>query len=86
MSENRNDTETDYASVKDPLNMHRTASNETTLFSEIPNITNVEKFIIAPREGKKQFQFSVINFMKSKHFFLFFLRVNLAIKLLKIFQ
>ena len=30
MSENRNDTETEYASIKDLLNMHRTPSNETT--------------------------------------------------------
>ena len=29
MSENRNDTETEYASIKDLLNMHRTPSNET---------------------------------------------------------
>ena len=27
--------------------MHRTASNETTLVSEIPNITNEENVIIA---------------------------------------
>ena len=38
MSENRNDTETEYASVEDHLKMHRAASNETTLVSEIPNI------------------------------------------------
>ena len=30
MSENRNDTETEYASIKDLLNMHKTPSNETT--------------------------------------------------------
>lgn len=40
MSESINDTETAYASVKDPLNMHRTASNQTTLLSEIPNVIN----------------------------------------------
>ena len=33
MSENMNDTEIDYASVEDPLNIHKSASNETTLFS-----------------------------------------------------
>ena len=35
-----NSSESEYASVKDPLNMHRTATNETTLISEIPNIIN----------------------------------------------
>ena len=34
------ENETEYASVEDPLNMHITASNETTLISEIPNIIN----------------------------------------------
>ena len=39
MTENINDrSETDFTSVKDPLNMHRTAPNEITLVSEIPNI------------------------------------------------
>ena len=37
-SENRNDTETEYASIEDPLNIYRTASNETSLVSEIPSI------------------------------------------------
>ena len=38
MSENINNTESeaDYASVEDPLNMHRTASDETTLVPEVP--------------------------------------------------
>ena len=53
MSESINDTETEYASVGDPLNMHRTASNETTLVAEIPNIINEENIIIAPGQGKK---------------------------------
>ena len=44
-----------FASVEDPLNMHRTASNETTLVSEIPNIINGEHVIIAPGQGKKIF-------------------------------
>ena len=45
------------ASVDDPLIMHRTASNEATLVSEIPNIINTENVIIAPGQGKKQCQF-----------------------------
>ena len=38
MRENINHIEsrTEYASVEDPLNMHRTASNKATLISEIP--------------------------------------------------
>ena len=31
----------------------RSASNETTLVSEIPNIINVEKIIVAPWQEKK---------------------------------
>ena len=41
MAENINDrSKAEFASVEDPLNMHRTASNETTFVSEIPNIIN----------------------------------------------
>ena len=41
-----------YGSVEDPLNMHRTGSNETALVSQIPNIINDENVIIAPGQGK----------------------------------
>ena len=50
--ENVNESETEYASVEDPRNIHRTASNETTLVSDIPNIVNNENIIIAPGQGK----------------------------------
>ena len=40
-------SETQFALVEDPLNMHRTASNETNLVSEILNIINEEN-VIAP--------------------------------------
>ena len=53
MSENINDTEIEYASVEVPLNIHKSAANETTLFSEIPNIINEENIIIAPGLGKE---------------------------------
>ena len=47
MTENINDrSETKFASVEDPLNMHKTPSNETTLAIEIPNIINEENIII----------------------------------------
>ena len=84
MSENRNDSETEYALVEDPLNMHRTASNGATLVSKIPKIINEENVIIAPRKEKKLIL--VTNFVQRKHFLIFFLRVNLAIMLLEIFQ
>ena len=59
MTENNNDrSETEFASVDDLLNMHRTASNGTTLVSQIPNIINKENVIIPSGQiKKKQFQF-----------------------------
>ena len=54
MTENINSrSETKFASVEDYLNMHRTASSETILVSEILNITNDENVIIAPGQVKK---------------------------------
>ena len=51
ISESINDTEIEYASVEDPLDMQRTAS--TGLIFEILNIFNEESFIIvAPGQGK----------------------------------
>ena len=38
MSGSINDTKTVYTLVEDPLSMHRTALDDTNLFSEIPNI------------------------------------------------
>ena len=53
MSENiNNNSETKFASVADPLNMHRTESNETFLALEIPNMINKENIIIAPGQRK----------------------------------
>ena len=54
MNDHVNDprTKTEFASVEEPLNMHRTASNETTLVSEIPSITDEENILIAPGQGK----------------------------------
>ena len=49
---NENTSEAEYASVKDPLNMNRTATNETNLISDIPNIINEENVIIVPDQGK----------------------------------
>ena len=53
ITENINDRNVTVGSVEDPLNMHRTASNETILISEIPNIINEENVTIAPRQRKK---------------------------------
>ena len=53
MTENINDrSETEFTLVEDPLNMHRTALNVTTLVSEIPNTINQENGITAPGQGK----------------------------------
>ena len=49
---NYNRSETEFASVEDPLNMCKTASKETILVSEIPNIINEENVIIATGQGK----------------------------------
>ena len=53
MSERINDTGTEYASVEDPLNTHKTTWNEVTLILEIPSIIKKENVIIAPRQGGK---------------------------------
>ena len=47
MTENKNDrSATDFASVEDPLNMNRTASNETVVLSEVSNIILLAKMIL----------------------------------------
>ena len=53
ITENINDikSEIGHGSIGDPLNMYRSASNETTLPSEILNVNNEENVIIAPGEG-----------------------------------
>ena len=43
--------ETEFVSVEDPLNKHRTTSNEKILVSETPNIISEENFIITPGQG-----------------------------------
>ena len=45
--------ETEYDSVEDPLSVHRAASNETALVSEVPYITDNENIIITPVQAKK---------------------------------
>ena len=68
MRENINNTEeeTKHASVEDSLNMHRIASNETTLISEIPDIIIEENVIIAPRQGKIVVSISSDQFCKEQ--------------------
>ena len=65
--------ETEYDPVEDRLSMYKTASNEIALVSEVPYIINDENVIIAQGQDKKPVSIS-------------FLKVNLAIKLLEIFQ
>ena len=47
--------ETEYGSVEDPLSMHRTISNETTLLSEFLSIIN-NKNVIRAREASFHFK------------------------------
>lgn len=48
MRESINDTKTDYTSVEDPINMHRTASNKATPVSDIPDIIHGENVANVP--------------------------------------
>ena len=54
MSKDTNGTrsEIEFTLVEDPINMHRTALNETSLVSEIPNTIDKENVIIVPGQGK----------------------------------
>ena len=45
-------SKTEFSLVEDALNMYKTASNETTLVPEIPNIINEGNAISAPGQGK----------------------------------
>ena len=47
-----NRSKTEFTLVEDPLNMHRTTTNETTLASKAPNMINNKNVIIAPRQRK----------------------------------
>ena len=57
MTKNINNTrsETKFALVEDPLNIYRIASDQTTLVSEIPNISDEENIIIVPGQEKTPF-------------------------------
>ena len=65
-----------YALFEDQLNMHRTASNERTLISEILNLINEES------TGKLPASISSDKFCVKLAFFSFFLWVSVAIMLL----
>ena len=56
MSKNMNDTEKEYGSVEQPLNIHWFGSNETTLVSEMTNITR-KMLLLNQGIEKKQVQF-----------------------------
>ena len=54
MTKNINDiSKTEFASVEDSINMHKTKSDETTFALKIPIIIDEENVNIAPRQGKK---------------------------------
>ena len=81
-----NDTETEYASVEDLLNMHRTVSNKTTLISEIPNVNNEEDVIIALGQRKKTALILIDEIYIEQAFPYLPPRVNSAIILFEIFH
>ena len=70
MSENINDTtnEIEFASLEDPLIMHRTATNEATAVSQITNITDEETVTIAPRQRKIVFSILTDEFCEKQAF------------------
>ena len=73
---NENASEAEYASVEDPLNMHRTATNETPLISEIPNIINEENAIIVQGQGKSPVSSSGDRFCEEQTFPYLLLKVK----------
>ena len=70
-----------------PLNSHKTVSNETLSFLNIIlNVIAEKNVTIAHGLQKKIVSILLEEFVKSKHFHIVFLRVNLAIMPLEIFQ
>ena len=65
----------------DTIHNHCTISNDTGLISEVPNTAENENLILAPGQGKTQFQFLMTSFAKSCHLRTYFQMVNLGIKL-----
>ena len=57
-----NDTKTlkEYASVEDTLNMHKTASSETTIVSGVPDIIDEKIVMTKPKQRKKTV--SILNY------------------------
>ena len=49
--------EAEYGSVEDPLNMHKTGSNETALVSEVPPIIN-DKIVIIGEHTRENTNFN----------------------------
>ena len=63
---NDNESETKDALVKELLNMHKTASNETIPISEIPNIIHAENVVIALGQEKILASISSDQFCKER--------------------
>ena len=78
MIDNINGTksEIEFASVEDSLNMHRTASNEAALVSDIPNIINDKIANTASGQGKTPASI-LRDEICEEHFLIFFIRANL---------
>ena len=74
-------------SVTNPLSRHKAVSNETLSFLNIIlNVIADKNVTITHGLQKKTVSILLEEFVKSKHFHIIFLRVNLAIMLLEIFQ
>ena len=83
---NENTSEPEYASVEDPLNMQRTATNETTLISDIPNMINEENVIIVPCQGKTPVSILGDKFCEEQAFPYFLPKGKFGLVCLEIFQ
>ena len=67
---------------ENPSNEHRTATNETVLISEIPNISDKESLIIAPGKEKVHFLLHVMTIVKNllSHIYFQFISLVLILK------
>ena len=83
--QNENVVECSEEEEHDIFHNHCTSSNETALISGVSNTAENENIIVAPGQGKSQFQLLMTSLVKSWHF-PYFHMVSLGIKLNVIYQ